>query len=613
MTTAQDQRKVELDFDGIKSNIINYYKTQTEFKDYNYTGANLQVLINNLAYNTHYMGLYASLSVNERFLDSAVSRSSVVSSAKMLGYVPHSRTSSKVYVNIDVSSYNNPPNSLTLPRLTNFTSLIPDVNGNTLSFVNLDSHVAIRSGSSFSFVGIPIHEGRVLRYQYTHTGELYSAYEIPNDNIDKSTIRVIVQNSMSDLTSTLYTKSDSIVDLDKDSKVFFVYENYRGKYEIRFGDNILGKSPVSGNVILIEYLVSAGSAADGLKNFVIDGIFSDGEVSVYVNTAYTNESSGGSDIESIESIKLNAPSYYSKQNRLITVEDFRSEIENISFIDSVSVWGGEDNNPPTYGKVFISVKPNNETVLSDSAKVDIINGVLKPKKVLSIVPVFVDPEYTYVSAKVTIKYNGIVSDKSPVEIEGLGKTAVSEYETDMIAKFNKPFYNESFINYISDIDFSVISTYAVINLQKRVIPFTGTVESFTLKMGAGIRPNSVSSTKFYMYIDGIQRLISFRDVPNQTPPSNGGDGTLQIWDSSTNTVYIPNAGSVNYYTGIISTNTLTVEDLPQGISTINFTTGMQETQYDIDVDKNTILLMDDSPTNVFTGQSIGVSVEAIKL
>ena len=194
MATAQDQRKVELDFDGIKSNIINYYKTQTNFKDYNYTGSNLHVLINNLAYNTHYMGLYASLSVNERFLDSAVSRSANVSAAKMLGYVPYSRTSAVVYVNITVSNFSSPPTVLTLPRLSDFSSLVPNENGETPTFHNLDAFLATRNGGTFTFTGVPIYEGKSLQFKYVHSGVVYSSYEIPNDNVDKTTVRVRVQN-----------------------------------------------------------------------------------------------------------------------------------------------------------------------------------------------------------------------------------------------------------------------------------------------------------------------------------------------------------------------------------------------------------------------------------
>ena len=613
MATAQDQRKVELDFDGIKTNIINYYKTQTNFKDYNYTGSNLQVLMNNLAYNTHYMGLYASLSVNERFLDSAVSRSAVVSSAKMLGYVPHSRTSARAWVNITVSNFSSPPTVLTLPRLSNFSSLVPSADGNTSTFHNLDAYIATRNGNTFTFSGVPIYEGKSLTFRYIHSGEVYSAYEIPNDNVDKSTVRIRVQNSLSDLTTANFVNSDTIINLDGNSQVFFISENYRGKYEVRFGDNVVGKNLTNGNVVIIEYLVSAGASANSLKTFTLNNIFSDANVTVTLNTTYSTASIGGSDGESIESVKNNAPLHYQRQDRLVTAGDFQSVLEEISYIDSVTTWGGEDNVPPVYGKVFISVKPTNETILSDSAKTDIIKTFLKPKKVLSIVPTFVDPDYTYVSTRVTVKYNTEMTDKSTSEMSNLVRSAVNSYQTTNIGKFGKSFYHDVFISKIADIDPSVVSCYAVVNVQKRVTPFVGSNESFQLYMGVGIRPNSFVSTKFYIYIDGTRRLVSFRDYPNDNPPSNSGTGVLQLWDADSKVVYKSYVGTVNYYTGYIDSDSLVIDDLPTGINTINFTTGMQETQYDIDVKNNNIILIDDSNTNIVTGEKVGVSVEVIQL
>lgn len=608
-------RIVELDYEQLKNNLIDFYKNDPTFSDYNFTGSALTSLINNLAYNAHYLGYYANMGFSEKFLDSAVTRAAVVSAAKDLGYYPSSITAASVKVNVVVNNITGLPSSLELPKYSAFASSIATEAGTqSFNFVTTESYTATRVGNSYSFNGIVIKEGTPLSYVYTVGTETSFIYPIPNNNVDVSTIKVKIQNSSSDFTTTTFTKYDSLAGVNGNSNIFFVEENYKGQPQIQFGDGVIGKKLTTGNIIIIEYISTNGKTANGLKSFVLSSsIFGSGSSSTSLSVESINGADGGADRQSIDSIKFTAPKSYVAQNRLVTTNDFYAEIASISSIESVSVWGGEDNVPPLYGAVFISAKPIGSLYLSDTLKNDIIINKLKPKKVATIRPIFVDPDYTYISLAVTVKYDKNVSNLGIGDTESIVRNSILTFQTNVLGKFNSDFLYEPFLSFIKNSNPSFLSTYAMIKLQKRFVPSLLISSDNIIDFHTPIQQNRLSSTKFYTYINDALRLVSFRDYSTDTSQHPSSVGKLQLWDNETGVVLEDDIGTVDYYSGKITTKAFVINSVPSGISDIRISVVVQENVFDIMTVKNNILLIDDSHINNSVNLSNGVTIDVIKL
>lgn len=610
MTTG-NLRITELDFDTIRNNLIDYLKAQPTFSDYNFDGSGLTVLLNSLAYNTHYLAFVASMGFNEKYLDSAVTRSAVVSAAKSIGYTPSSATAPTASVDIVVSNVTGSPTTLTLPKYSNFSATVA---GTSYTFVNTESVIATRIGSTFTFGAVDIKEGSPLLFSYIVGNETSQIYEIPNDNVDVSTIKVFVQNSISDLSKTTYKKYNALAGIDGTSLIYFIDENYKGKLQVQFGDGIIGKKLTNGNVVIIEYLSTNDISANGVKNFSINGnVFGSGSTAVVTTTAASiNGASGGAERQSLTSIKFSAPKSYVAQNRLVTTNDFGAEISSVSGIETVSVWGGEDNDPPVYGKVFISAKPFGSLYLSDTVKNDILLNRLKPKKVATITPAFVDPNYTFINATVTIKYDTGINNIGVGDMEQLVRASILTFQSQSLGKFNSSFFYDSFLTFLKTTDLSIVSTFAQIKLQKRITPIFNVSGNYDIKFNIPIRQNRVESTKFYFSVDGIIRLLSIRDISTDTAINPISTGTLQIWDADTGVVYESNAGSVDYSYGYIKISPLYISYLPQDVFDIRLTVTPQENIADVPTFRNNILLFDDSHINSVINLKNGIIVNVYK-
>ena len=400
-------RIAELDFDQIKSNLKTYLASQSEFTDYDFEGAGLSVLLDVLAYNTHYNAYLANMVVNEMFLDSAIKRSSAVSIAKHLGYTPRSDRGAKAVVNITATNVVGSPSYITLPKYTIFTST---VNNSTYTYVNLQEYSATLNNGSYTFNNVELIQGAYYSYSYNVvTPGPDEKYVLPNNGIDTTSLRVIVQNSSNDATQTLYTQTTDIVNIDSTSKVYFLQENSQEKYEIFFGDDIIGKKLTAGNIVNIEYIITDGEAANVSSNITqaFTTVSIQGSSDVTITTV--SNAVGGASKEGIQSIKFNAPLINAAANRAVTTEDYKALItSSITEAESVSVWGGEDNVPPIYGKVLISLKPYDGFTISQSTKDIITSQILSNKKVLAIQPQFIDPEYFYIGMDINVKYLSLI-------------------------------------------------------------------------------------------------------------------------------------------------------------------------------------------------------------
>lgn len=394
----------ELDFASIKQSLQTYLQSQEEFSDYNFEGSGLSVLLDVLAYNTHYNAMLSHMIVNESFLDSAVKRSSVVSLAKAIGYTPRSRRSAEATVNLVVY----PPAGYTdtILTITRDTRFQTTVDGQFYTFFPQTGQFSIlRSNQGrdlFYFPNLKIKEGRRVSNNFiVNSSNLTGPFTIPNVGVDTSTLRVRVQKSATDFGLTTFTHRDKFIDVKSTTAAYFIEEGADSLYQIRFGDGVVGKALEAGNIVIIDYLATVGAPANNARQFSVGSTLTLSGEQVVVQTVQS--SVGGISRESVDSIKQNAPRYNSTKERAVTARDYQSLILAANpNVESVSVWGGEDNDPPMYGKVFLSLNPVLGSIITQSDKDKIQAEIIGPKTPIAIIPEFVDPEFTYVGIQLNV-------------------------------------------------------------------------------------------------------------------------------------------------------------------------------------------------------------------
>jgi hypothetical protein len=610
-------RIAELDFDQIKTNLKTFLHAQSEFTDYDFEGSGLSTLIDILAYNTHYNAYLANMVVNEMFLDSAVKRSSAVSIAKHLGYTPVSARGAVANLDIVVTNPTNLPAILTMDRYTPFTST---VNGVTYTFLTTEAKTAPRVGSTYTFSSIDVTEGTLLSYSYVVADTTPAAkYEIPSDAVDTTTIKVSVQTSTSDTTTSTYTLTTDITGLTSTSKVYFLEQNPQGKYQIYFGDGIIGKNLTAGNIVTIQYMVTTGAAVN-VSSTVAQSFTAGGTIGGSSSIAITvnSNSTGGADAESISSIKFNAPRVNASKNRAVTAADYEALIlANYAGAESVSVWGGEDNDPPYYGKVMVSLKPYSGYTISDATKESIKNYILKSKQAITVNPVFVDPTYFYVNLIADIVYNSSITTLSSDQIKSQVNTAITDFFSTNLQKFNKDYIHSALTNTILAKNSSITSALVNLKLQRRIVPTLNTTNLYTgdtaIKFRNPLKPGSITSSYFYTAINGVTFLVKIADLPDTSPASDTGTGTLRLVNIVNDSVILSNVGTINYGTGVVSLTNITPTGIPAGVTDIRITGGIQETNYNLMVSRSEVLVQDDTTTNKTGGLVAGTTVTVTAL
>ena len=610
-------RIAELDFDQIKTNLKTYLKAQTEFTDYDFEGSGLSTLLDILAYNTHYNAYLANMVVNEMFLDSAVKRSSAVSIAKHIGYTPVSARGAVANLDIVVTSPTGLPAILTMDRYTPFTST---VDGVSYTFLTTEAKTADRVGTTYTFTGVDVTEGTLLSYSYAVSDITPAAkYEIPNEAVDTTTIKVSVQTSSSDTTTSTYTLSTDITGIGSTSAIYYLEQNPQGRYQIYFGDGIIGKSLSAGNIITIQYLVATGAAVNvssTVSQSFTAGTTIGGSSSIAITV--NSNSTGGADTESITSIKFNAPRVNASKNRAVTATDYEALIlANYAGAESVSVWGGEDNDPPFYGKVLISLKPYTGFTISDATKNSIKTNILKSKQGITIIPEFVDPTYFYVNIAANIVYNSSITTLSSEQIKSQVNTAITDYFSTSLQKFNKSYIHSALTNAILSKNSSITSALVNLKLQRRIIPTLNTLNIFSgdtaIKFRNPLKPGSIISSYFYTVINSVTFLVKITDLPDTSPASDTGSGTLRLINIVNDSVLLTNIGTINYGTGIVSLTNITPAGLPAGVADIRITGNIQENNYNLVVSRNEVLVQDDTTTNKIGGLVAGTTVTVTAL
>lgn len=605
-------RIAELDFDEIKSNLKAFLQNQNEFTDYDFEGSSLSILLDILAYNTHYNAYLANMLANEMFLDSAVKRESAVSIAKHLGYTPHSARGATATVDITVNAPTGNPISLTIEKFFPFTT---SIGGTTFTFVTTEPATITPVNGVYTFTDVVIKEGKPLTYRYTVGNNPGPAerFEIPNPGIDTTTLTVRVQNSSSDSTVTTYTRADDVSLLTSSSEVFFLQQNPLGNFEIYFGDGVIGKKLTPGNIVIMDYLVTEGPAANtsSLNDQVA---FSTTETiggSSNITITVTTPPAGGVEAESITSIKFNAPLFNSARNRAVTINDYAAIIRaNYPEIETVAVWGGETNDPPAYGKVFISAKPFNGVILPLATKNDIANLLLENKQILTITPEFVDPEFLYLHFVLNIKYDSVRTDVTASQINSQARTAIIDYMNTNLNKFNKNFYASDLTETVTNVNSAILSTTLDLTGVRSVVPILNVENTFkianAIKFNGKVHPGDLRSSKFFINVNGVSTPVRFKDVP-QTVVNYEGTSTVALYNTLTNE-RVTNIGTIDYSTGILSIEKFTPIAFAPGYFDIKIYANYQRESFDIVPLRNEIITYDPNSLNTDALVEDGITI-----
>ncbi len=606
-------RIAELDFDTIKTNLKTFLQAQNEFTDYDFEGSGLSVLLDILAYNTHYNAYLANMLANEMFLDSAVKRSSVVSIAKHLGYTPRSVIGSSAKLNITVTSPTGTPTSLTLDRYSSFSSTI---NGEVFTFLNTEPVTIQPSGGVYTFSNVSVKEGKLLEFSHTVvTPGTEEKYEIPNLEIDTSTMLVTVQTSVNDTTLSTFTLVTDVTAVTSTSAVYFLEENTLGNYQIYFGDDVLGMKLTAGNIVRIQYLISSGTASN-VSGLVSQSFTADATIGGSSSIAITvvSNSNGGAAKEGIDSIKFNAPRSNLSRNRAVTKADYAAIIKaQYSQVESISVWGGEENEPPTYGKVYISLKPFTGFIIDDSIKTDIKNNILKERQILTVSPEFVDPDFIFTNLIIDINYNKNLTTLTASQITGLARAAVNTFFSNELQQFEKPFYYSQLIEILNNINPSVLSVLAEIKIQKRISPALGVSSAFIgankLQFSNKLQPGELQSTRFFVISNGTTITARLKDEPDATTVNYSGTGKIRLYNFSTD-ADLGQVGTIDYTSGDVLITSITPVGFPNNQFDILITCGVKENSYNLNALKNQIIVLDDSTEFVSTSRLPGLTINA---
>ena len=534
----------DLDFDQVKDNFKTFLSQQTHFTDYNFEGSSMSVLMDLLAYNTHYLAFHANMLANEMFIDTSLTRASAVSHAKALGYLPSSPKASNTYIDITVRNVPISQKSLVMSAGTSFTTTINDVSYN---FVTISDHTATSDTGIFVFSNVRIYEGTRVRYTYTvNSANLEQRFIIPAANVDTGTLVVSVQASTSDTTTEVYILNTDYTTITPTSLIYFLQEIENGKFEVYFGDGVNGKKPIDGNIVILDYVVTSGTLADGASAFTAEttiGGYSD--ISVVTTGGST---SGGGDAETVDSIKFNAPLKYAAQGRAVTPDDYKSIVPTVfTNIKSIQCWGGEDNDPPIYGKVYIAIRPNTGTSLTNTTKTSIVTS-LKKFNVASIIPEIVDPELLFLVLGVNIKYNSTLTTKAKSDIIALVETTISSFNTNNLQKFDSVFRHSNLLKSIDDTDVSILSSTATLKLKRIITPTINAITKYTISFNnTAYHPSAswaqtvVESTGFYLDGNSNEQFID--------DDGNGNIRTFYLLGGTTKTITNAEAGTINYNTG----------------------------------------------------------------
>ena len=545
----------ELDFDKIKANLKTFLQSQTQFQDYDFDGSGLSILLDVLSYNTHYLSYIANMSTNELYLDSADIRNNIVSLAKMLGYTPSSPRAPRASINIKLNDAIG--SSVTMQKGTVFGTIVDTVEYQYVT--NEDITISPIDGV-YEFNNVTVYEGTLVTFKYAYDiNDPDQKLIVPTNTADTSTLKVTVQNSTTDTIQAVYTLAGGYNSVASDSKVYFIQESIDGKFQIYFGDGVTGKKLSDGNIVIMEYVITNRTDSNGASAFTLSG-----NVGGYTDVTITTNSNsqGGSEGETNESIKFNAPLQYTAQDRAVTASDYETLVKSI-FPNalSVSAWGGEDDETPQYGVVNISIKAASGSTLTDTTKADIVTQ-LRPYNVASVRPVIKDPETTSLLITSNVKYNEKSTAKTASTIKADIITTLINYNTENLQKFDAVFRYSKVTGLIDDTDESILSNITTVKIRKNLTPILLTSAKYSIYFrNALYNPHSghlattggiLSSTGFK--IDGNDNECFFDD---------DGEGNVRLYyiGGGVKSYLNSTQGTIDYSSGAITINSLNIASI----------------------------------------------------
>ena len=594
----------EFDFDEVKGNLKTFLRGQTEFTDYDFEGSGMNILLDVLAYNTHYLGFNANMLANEMFLDSASLRSSVVSHAKTLGYEPTSVTAPTATIDVTLSNVSN--STRTLAKGTTFNAT---VDNDSYQFVCIEDVTETKNGTDIVFNNLVVYEGTYVTQRYTvDTDDADQRFVISDNRIDVRTLSVSVQNSSSDTTTTTFTKATDLTQLNSESLVYWLQEVESGKYQVYFGDGVVSKSVSNNNIIILEYVATNKSLANGASAFSNSGAI-DGETSVIVTTV--DSAKGGGERETIDSVKLNAPLDYASQGRCVTVGDYQLFARKLfPQTKSVQVFGGEDGSfdsslgvvsTQEFGKVFLSIKSITGNNLTITQKEQLVSD-LKKYNVASITPVIIDPETTYLILGVRFKFNSSLTTKDRATLQTDVDSVLKSYNKNTLTDFNKMFRHSEISGLIDEVDNSILSNVTNVTMAQLIEPTLNTATGYNLYFNNAFDHPVAGHNAAN---GGIIASTGFKvsgDATNKQFYDDDGNGNLRRYYLIGNTsTYVDNtAGTVDYTEGSVKVNSITmtnIEDVDGASSTQLRFTDVPDSK-DIVAVRNQILEIDFVNTSI---------------
>jgi len=545
----------DYDFDAIKTNLKSFLQGQTQFQDYDFEGSSLNILLDILSYNTHYLAYLANMSTNELYLDSADIRNNIVSLAKMIGYTPSSPRAPMA--SIDVTLNNATGTSVTMNKGTVFATTVNDI---SYQYVTNSDFTITPVAGVYKFSNLPIYEGTLVTFKYTaDTTDVDQKFIIPSAKADTSTLLVKVQNSSADTTTETYSLAGGYNNVTATSKVYFIQEGQDGKYEIYFGDGVNGASLDDGNIVILEYIVTNIEDSNGASSFSLSGNIG-GFTNVTISTV--SSSQGGAFGESNESIRLNAPLQYAAQDRAVTTTDYETLVQSIyPNALSVSAWGGEDDETPRYGIVKIGIKAASGSTLTETTKQDIVNK-LKPYNVASVSPQIVDPETTSVLLTSTVKYNTITTTKSNDTLKSEIITAITNYNTNTLQKFDSIYRHSKLTGLIDSVDVSILSNITTIKIRKSFTPILSSSEKYNIYFrNALFNPHSGHNTAAGGILSSTGFKVTGSDFEMFLDDDGQGNIRRYYLASGIRTYANDTQGTIDYATGEIALNSLNVASI----------------------------------------------------
>jgi hypothetical protein len=534
----------ELDFDTIKENLKTFLNQQSEFTDYDFEGSGLNILLDVLAYNTHYQAYYLNMVANESFLDTALLRDSVVSQAKTLGYVPYSRKAPRALIDFTVNTSTSTASTLSVPK--GFRFLSNQIDGVSYGFVTLGETTVQKANSDFTFLSLPIYEGQLVSYLFTHNESTNpkQVFTLPDTDIDTSTVTVTVQPNSSNTEISVYSLATDASNTQTTSEVFYLQEGKNRQYQIYFGNNVIGKKISDGSIVSVNYLITNGEVANKANNFVATETLTDslGGVQTDFIINPVNAASGGAERESVDEIKFSAPLQFTTQNRLVTYKDYESYIKkNYPAVDSVSVWGGEDEIPPIYGTVFVSLKPKQNYFISEAEKQRIIDEIIKPKAIVAVNTIIRDPEFLYLLVSSNVLYNPKKTILTQEQLKIAVRNAVLNYKSQYLDKFESTLILSKLQDDIDGVDTnSIVGSEVIIRVQKRFKPTLGESKPYTIifnvPLHRGTISNKLVSTPFSVFdSDGAVQEVQFEEIPQ----SFSGVSSINVLNPGQNYTEVP--------------------------------------------------------------------------